>query len=147
MRKPRNSLRLGWLVVPFVLVAAPLFAEESPKETTQLSTSAADFSYDSKDRRDPFDPLYVRNVTKKNQVANVRKPGYELEELKLVGVMQTGAVKFAMMEDLQGRGLLFKKGDFVNKNLWLFDILNDKILMGYKLRGDIRKIAIDIPRK
>jgi hypothetical protein len=52
-----------------------------------------------------------------------------------------------MMEDLQGRGLLFKKGDFLNKNLWLFDILEDKVVLAHRLRGDIRKIPMDIPQK
>jgi Tfp pilus assembly protein PilP len=142
----RNRLHATWLVLLLTLVAAtPLLAKEQAKEEPQLST-AGDFSYTSQDRRDPFDPVYLRSA-KSRQTANVRKPGYELEELKLVGVVKTGAVKFAMMEDTQGRGLMFKRGDFINKNLWLLDILDDKIVMGYKLRGDTRKIVLDIPRK
>jgi hypothetical protein len=31
--------------------------------------------------------------------------------------------------------------------MWVFDILDDKIILGHRLRGDIRKIPIDIPRK
>ncbi len=145
MCKGRNRLHAAWPALLFFLVATPLFATEEMKEPPALST-AGDFSYVSKDRRDPFDPLYLRSA-KKHQTANVRKPGYELEELKVVGIVKTGAVKFAMMEDTQGRGLMFKKGDFVNNNLWLLDILDDKIVMGYKVRNDTRKIAIDIPRK
>ena len=52
-----------------------------------------------------------------------------------------------MMEDAQGKGMLFKKGDFINKNLWVFDLLEDKVILAYKLKGDIRKIPMDIPRK
>jgi Tfp pilus assembly protein PilP len=103
------------------------------------------FSYSSQDRRDPFEPIYLLSM-KKGKVKDA-KAGYDLEELKFVGVMKTGAVKFAMMEDLQGRGMLFKKGDSLNKNLWVLDILEEKMVLGYKLRGDIRKIDIDIPRK
>ncbi len=147
MCNARNRLHATWLVLLLTFVAAtPLFAKEEAKQQPQLSTAAGDFSYSSQDRRDPFDPLYLRSA-KSRQTANVRKPGYELEELKVVGVVKTGAVKFAMMEDTQGRGLMFKTGDFLNKNLWLLDILDDKIVMGYKLRGDTRKIVIDIPRK
>ncbi len=146
MCNARNRLHAACLVLLLTLVAAtPLFAKEEAKAPPQLST-ANDFAYASQDRRDPFDPLYLRSA-KSRQTANVRKPGYELEELKVVGVVKTGAVKFAMMEDTQGRGLMFKRGDFINKNLWLIDILDDKIVMAYKLRGDTKKIAIDIPRK
>lgn len=105
-----------------------------------------DFSYSAQDRRDPFESVY-ESKTKKTVQQSKQKEGYELEELKLVGVIKTGDVRFAMMEDLQGRGLLFKKGDFLNKNLWLFDILEDKVVLAHRLRGDIRKIPMDIPQK
>jgi Tfp pilus assembly protein PilP len=146
MCEGRNRLHVAWLVLLLTVVAVTaLFAKEETKEPPQLST-AGDFSYSSQDRRDPFDPVYLR-AAKNRQMASVRKPGYELEELKVVGVVKTGAVKFAMMEDTQGRGLMFKTGDFINKNLWVVDILDDKIVMGYKLRRDTRKIVVDIPRK
>lgn len=147
MCNARNRVHAIWPVLLLTLVAAPpLLAKEEAKTAPPQLSTAKDFSYASQDRRDPFDPLYLRSA-KSRQTANVRKPGYELEELKVVGVVKTGAVKFAMMEDTQGRGLMFKRGDFINKNLWLLDILDDKILMAYKLRGDTKKIAIDIPRK
>ncbi len=149
MRKEKNRLHAVWLVLLLTFVAAvTLFAKEGikDKDTPPELSTPGDFSYTSKDRRDPFDPLYLRSA-KSQQTANVRKPGYELEELKVVGVVKTGAVKFAMMEDTQGRGLMFKTGDFINKNLWLLEIRDDKIVMGYKLRGDTRKIVVDIPRK
>jgi Tfp pilus assembly protein PilP len=75
------------------------------------------------------------------------KEGYELEELKLVGVLKTSGARFAMMEDMQGKGLLFKKGDHLNKSTWILDIEDEKILVAYSVKGDIRKVAIDIPRK
>lgn len=148
----RSSLLTSFLFC--LLVATPLSVlsqqkgEEKAKKVDGKNekADAADFSYTSKDRRDPFEPLYLLRV-KKEKTSEARKTGYELEELKLVGVVKSGAVTFAMMEDMRGRGLLFKKGDFVNKNVWLTDILEDKILFGYRLKGDIRKIAIDIPRK
>jgi Tfp pilus assembly protein PilP len=104
-------------------------------------------AYASQDRRDPFEPIYLYRMKKKSAAGIIEKVGYELEELKLVGVIKTGAVRFAMMEDVQGRGMLFKKGDSLNQNLWLFDILEDKVVLAYKLRGDTRKIVLDITRK
>ena len=75
------------------------------------------------------------------------KRGYELEELKLVGIMKTGNKNLAMMEDMQGKGMLFKKNDYLNKNLWIVNILAEKVEFGYKIKGEIRTFTIDIPRK
>ncbi len=125
------------------LDSSALFAlEKNPRQ----QTGPDGFSYSSQDRRDPFESLY-ETKTRKQLPELKKKEGYELEELKLVGVVKTGDVKFAMMEDVQGRGLLFKKGDFLNSSVWLLDVLEDKVILAHKLRGDIRKISMDIPRK
>jgi Tfp pilus assembly protein PilP len=105
-----------------------------------------EFTYTSKDRRDPFEPVFLSKV-KQSQAAGALKEGYEMEELKLVGMLKSGGSKFAMMEDVQGKGLLFKQGDFVNKNTWIMDVNDEKVTMAYKIKGDIRKFDIDIPRK
>ncbi len=130
------------MVAPFSAIAQQKGKGDEKVQNTDFSN----FSYTSQDRRDPFEPIYLTKM-KKNRSKDTRKVGYELEELKLVGVMKTGAVKFAMMEDLQGRGVVLKQGGSLNKNPWLVDVLEDQVLLGYRLRGDIRKIAIDIPRK
>jgi Tfp pilus assembly protein PilP len=136
------------IVVVFLLalLSAPLSLYSAEKNQPQERPGSSDFSYSAQDRRDPFEPVYEAK-TKKIVSDSKQKEGYELEELKLVGVIKTGNVKFAMMEDVQGRGMLFKKGDFLNTSLWLFDILDDKVILAHKLRGDIRKIPLDIPRK
>lgn len=84
---------------------------------------------------------------KKQLGVEALKTGYELEELKLVGVMKAGADKFAVMEDIQGKGLLFKKGQNLNSNMWISDILEEKIILSHRLRGDVRMITLNIPRK
>ncbi|MCX7965471.1 MAG: hypothetical protein N2596_02450, partial [Syntrophorhabdaceae bacterium] len=66
---------------------------------------------------------------------------------KLVGILKAGDARVAMMEDMQGRGILFRKGDFLNKNLWIVDILDGHIILGYKLKGEIRTFILDIPRQ
>lgn len=147
MSRPRNRLLSALLLLSIVAIPCLASGQQKADATTQApKVDLSNFSYTSQDRRDPFEPVYL--LKKKREKTNdVKKTGYELEELKLVGILKTGNVKFGMMEDLQGRGLLFKKGDFLNKNLWVLDILEDKMLLGYKLRGDLRKMAIDIPRK
>ena len=161
MSLPRNRLLAAVLVA--LALAAPGAAHgqvkgaAAPQAQGPLAPAAEvkgppswdtkDFSYESQDRRDPFEPVYLLRVRNKKRAEAMDKTGYELEELKLAGVLKEGAVRFAMMEDLQGRGLLFKKGDFLNKNLWVFDILDDKVIMAYKLKGDIKKVPVDLPRK
>jgi Tfp pilus assembly protein PilP len=137
-RIPLIVLFLGLVVIPFAVFSAERTPEGRP--------NPSDFSYNSQDRRDPFESVYEAK-TRKMVPDSKQKEGYELEELKLVGVVKTGDVRFVMMEDVQGKGLLFKKGDFLNSNLWLLDILEDKVILAQKLRGDIRKIPMDIPRK
>lgn len=120
------------------------FAESKTKDEKSLDME--DFSYTSKGRRDPFFAVLLserkRAVREKSE-----KGGYELEELKIVGVLKTDKERFAMMEDKQGNGMLFKKGDHINRNLWIVDIADDKIIYGYRLKNDIRTIVMDLPGK
>jgi len=143
---PRSRHLLTVFVLSLVFAPSCLYPQSNSKQATGLKTINEFSSYSSQDRRDPFESVY-ESKTKKTVPQSQQKEGYELEELKLVGVIKTGSVKFAMMEDVQGRGMLFKKGDFLNKNLWLLDIGEDKVVLAYRLRGDIRQIPIDIPRK
>jgi len=122
-------------------------AEEKAAPKAPPSSTIGDFTYTAQDRRDPFEQVHLLKMAKKNLGMGVQKSGYELEELKLVGIVKSGAVTFAVMEDTQGKGMMFKKGDFINSNMWLLDFLEDKVVFGYKLRGDIRRIAVDLPRK
>ena len=143
MSGPRSSSVLFVFFLFSTFTSTCLYAQTNK---ASAKPKIDEFSYSAQDRRDPFESVY-ESKTKKTVPQSQQKEGYELEELKLVGVIKTGSVKFAMMEDAQGRGMLFKKGDFLNKNLWLFDIAEDKVVLAHRLRGDIRQIPMDIPRK
>ncbi|MGD0489743.1 MAG: pilus assembly protein PilP [Syntrophorhabdales bacterium] len=142
-----NRLLSALLFFSIVSVPFGACAGEKQGATAATAQDMDRFSYTSKDRRDPFEPVYLLKAARRTSVGTTRKEGYELDELKFVGMMKSGSVTFALMEDMQGKGLLFKKGDFLNRNLWVFDALEDKVILAYKLRGDIRKISLDIPRK
>jgi len=109
--------------------------------------NVGEFTYTSANRRDPFETVFLTNIKQSAGKATASKKGYELEELKLVGIMKTGNKNLAMMEDMQGKGMLFRKNDYLNKNLWIVDILTDKVEFGYKIKGEIKTFTIDIPRK
>ena len=151
MLRLRNSVITTLLFCSVFLAPASGHAEQKAPEKAVPQASAlstiGDFTYTSQDRRDPFEQVHLLKTVKKNPGIGAQKAGYELEELKLVGILKSGAVTFAVMEDSQGKGIMFKKGDFINSNMYLLDCLEDKDIFGYKLRGDIRRIAVDLPRK
>jgi len=147
MRKMYRLLKSSLSVLSLLLLISPAPAFSQQTAEPKKSTLDADFAYTSKDRRDPFEPLYLAKIRQAKAGGSALKEGYELEELKLVGVLKTSGARFAMMEDMQGKGLLFKKGDHLNKSTWILDIEDEKILVAYSVKGDIRKVAIDIPRK
>ncbi len=110
--------------------------------------------YTSEGRRDPFEPVLLikaksGNETKiiKDKKDKVDAIGYELEALRLVGVLKSEKGMMAMMEDTQGKGIFFRKGDYLNKNMWVVDISSSNVVLGYKLKGEIKKVVVDIPVK
>ncbi len=133
-------------IILFLLITPTTALSQQQKAEAKKNIVEADFTYSSKDLRDPFEPVYLTKL-KERRASGAAREGYELEELKLVGVLKTTGAKFAMMEDMQGKGLLFKQGDYINKITWVMDIQEDKVTMAYRIKGDIRKIAIDIPKK
>lgn len=118
----------------------------APQKKEEKEFEIENFSYTSKGRRDPF---FAEILDQRKRIAKEKyeKIGYELEELKVVGYMERGDDKFIMMEDKQGNGILFKKGDYINKNLWIVDITGEKIVYGYRLKDEIRTISMDLPGK
>lgn len=152
MRRISRSLRSSLIVGALFLLLVPATglsqapAKVEIKKAPPAPKLDADFSYTSKDKRDPFEAVYLAKI-RASRAGSTSKEGYELEELRLVGILKTGNGRLAMMEDTQGKGLTFKKGDFLNKGAWVEDIEGEKVTVAYRVKGDIRKVAIDIPRK
>jgi len=113
-----------------------------------------DFEYKSEGRRDPFEPVLLLKAKSAREVKVVKNKnndrdaiGYELEELRLVGVLKSNKGMMAMMEDTQGKGIFFRKGDPLNQNMWVADITNSNVIFAYKLKGEIKKVVVDLPIK
>jgi Tfp pilus assembly protein PilP len=145
---PKDMMRVILLPLLFLAVSISSADSAATQETTPdkgKTSNLNDFTYTSQ-RRDPFERALA--LKGKNQLGSeALRTGYELEELKLVGVMKAGPEKFAIMEDMQGKGLLFKKGESLNKNMWVSEILEEKVILSHRLRGDTRLISLNIPRK
>jgi len=145
-----------------IAFAATVFAAEPPKpqqqqapvgqKKTEKKVDLGNFTYTSEGRRDPFEPVLLlkaksgREVKVAKNKTNTAEPtGYELEELKLVGVLRSEKGMMAMMEDTQGKGVFFRKGDHLNQNMWVLDISKSNMVLGYKLKGEIKKVVVDVP--
>jgi Tfp pilus assembly protein PilP len=151
MRRVCRSLRNSAIVCVLLIMVTPTMGLAQAVAKVEIKKVPvpkldANFSYTSKDKRDPFEPVFLAKM-RTNRAGPTSKEGYELEELRLVGILKTTGGRLAMMEDTQGKGLTFKKGDFVNKNTWVVDIEEEKVMVAYRVKGDIRKVGIDIPRK
>lgn len=127
-------------------------APQTKKE--EIKFDIGDFEYKSEGRRDPFEPVLllreqsrreVKVIKDKNSTADALN--YQLEELKLVGVLKSDKGMMAMMEDTQGKGIFFRKGDPLNQNMWVADISNSNVVFAYKLKGEIKKVVVDLPIK
>lgn len=140
-----RTIVLSVLFVGLVSSSVGASGNEATKTEKATPSSINDFTYTSQ-RRDPFERGFAFKA-KKQLGLEAMKTGYELEELKLVGVMKAGSERFAVMEDMQGKGLLFKKGQNLNSNLWVSEILEERIVLGQRLKGDTRLITLNIPRK
>ncbi len=146
-----------FLILVFFIECSGINAAEPKKPPEKKAETAPvlnDFTYKAENRRDPFEPVNLIKAKRsreskliKDKKGVVQDAGYELEELKLVGILRTDKRRLAMMEDMQGKGIIFKKDDYLNKNLWVVDVLDTKVVFGYKLKGEVRNIIIDIPKK
>jgi len=135
-----------FVLAPVLFLAGPSYSVEQKKPAAQ-GVNISDFSYSSDNRRNPFEPVNLLRAKQKRVGEDSKSGGYELEELKFVGEVIADNKRFAMMEDRQGKGIMLKKGDFLNKNMWVIDIPPGRVVLGYKLRGEIKKIDVDLPKK
>ncbi len=140
---------LIFLIISPLAFSADSKSQPKPQQEAPPKFNIGDFTYSATNRRDPFESLFYTKLQKSirtNKSSKSIKEGYELEELRLVGILRAGNTRIAMMEDMQGRGILFRNGDYLNKNLWIVDILDSNIVLGYKLKGEVRTFTLDIPR-
>lgn len=106
-----------------------------------------DFSFAGENLRNPFEPVYLLKAKRDRTVKGDGKNSFELDELKFVGTLKTDKGRSAMMEDMRGKGMLFKKGDYLNRNLWVLEVAENRVVLGYKLKDEVRTMNVDIPKQ
>jgi Tfp pilus assembly protein PilP len=156
-----NSIIISVALMFSVSISFAVEIKKDVKTTKELQTKKeeikfdiGDFEYKSEGRRDPFEPVLMLKAKSAREVKVVKDKkstpdalGYELEELRLVGVLKSDKGMMAMMEDTQGKGIFFRKGDPLNQNMWVADISNSNVVFAYKLKGEIKKVVVDLPIK
>jgi Tfp pilus assembly protein PilP len=159
-----RQLRVNCIIISVALILSSsmtLAAEvkKNPQTIKELQTKKEEnkfdigaFEYKSEGRRDPFEPVLLLKATSSREVKAVKDKkntsdalSYELEELRLVGILKSDKGMMAMMEDTQGKGIFFRKGVPLNQNMWVADITNSNVVFAYKLKGEIKKVVIDLP--
>ena len=144
----RSSLRCCCAVIVMMVLTAGYSYPVEQKKPSGPSVNVSDFVFSTENRRNPFEPVNLLKAKQKRESGHTAqaKAGYELEELRFVGTIKSDKKRVAMMEDMQGKGVMLKKGDFINNNLWVVDIPENKVVLGYKLKGEVKKIDIDLPK-
>jgi type IV pilus assembly protein PilP len=99
--------------------AAPAAASAAAGPTPKgMEYSENDF-VESDSSRDPFRSYLVNPTDKKaTAIANQRKvelPEYGVDELKLIGIVQSGDGNRAMLLPPTGKGTIVRKGDYVGR--------------------------------
>ena len=149
MRRNRKRGILPFLAAGLslmLLLSGPSGAAEKAVEAVK-KVNLGDFGFSSEKMRDPFEPVYLLKAKREKSMKTGQKKGFELDELKFVGTLKTDNGRSAMMEDMQGKGILFKKGDYLNGSLWVVEVLEHRLVLGYKLKNETKKMNIDIPSK
>jgi len=158
-----NCLNIAYILILSVSIGYAAEANKDQKKVEPPKTikeevkfDIGDFEYKSEGRRDPFEPVLMNKERAKKDIKITKdkkssedKKGYELEELKLVGVLKSDKGMMAMMENTQGEGIFYRKGDQLNNRMgmWVADISNSNVVFAYKLKGEIKKVVVDLPIK
>jgi hypothetical protein len=149
-----GPLRKSSLIFAVITITLSLCGTAGSQGTPTVAVDLQAFSFEGKHRRDPFEPVPLVKARKVREDSGVKgrsgeqlKQGFEMEELKLVGVIDRDKTKYAMMEDLQGKGVLFKKGDPINPQIWIVDIVESRVVFGYRAKGIVRKFEMEIEKR
>lgn len=133
-------------VIPVKKVAKPV---QAPVTTVKKE----EYAYEATGKRDPFRPFieFERKVVSKVPLTPLQ--AYDLNELRLVGVIILPGKKVAMIEDPLGKGYNVTVGILIGKNDGkVVDILKDEVVVEEKYVDETgqpktRKVSITIPKE
>ena len=125
----------------------------APVDTAMTTEKKPEYVYDPAGKRDPF-KTFLESVKKVGVVAPATPlQSYDLNTLKLVGIMMLPGKKVAIIEDPTGKGYHVKVGTHIGLNDGVVvDILSDEVLVEERYldvtaQTKARKVSIKIPKE
>lgn len=94
--------------------------------------------YDREGRRDPFSPL-----GEKVEFELGKAPQPNVENLRLVGILEDFIENLALLEDNQGFGYILKAGDKI-RNGYVIAVEEDRVIFQIQEYGWSRNVALDL---
>lgn len=87
-----------------------------PAESTEAPDEDIAYVYSPIGKRDPFRSLFdvLQRSTDSDQLTELQK--FELDQLRLVGIVSRIATPYAMVEDPSGKGHTLTRGKLIGKN-------------------------------
>ena len=134
---------------------APVKKVVAPVETAMTTEKMPEYVYNPAGKRDPF-KTFIESVTeKKERAAAPVSPlqSYDLNTLRLVGIMMLPGKKVAIVEDPSGKGYHVKVGTHIGLNDGVVvEILKDEVIVEEKyldetLQTRARKVSVKIPKE
>ena len=123
--------------------SAPAAARERKKTEEEATEKVAEYSYNPIGKRDPFRSFTSIEVVRPDSIVASELQNWELDQLRLVGVLGGGDGPTAMVEDPKGKGHIVHHGDLIGKK-WgkVTQIKSDEIIVTEEFRDPVENRPI-----
>lgn len=132
---------------------APAKKVVAPVQAAMATATKQEYVYDPTGKRDPFKSFMDTQKKVRPSAPATVLQSYDLNTLRLVGIMMLPGKKVAIIEDPTGRGYHVKVGTPLGMNDGVVvDILNDEVVVEEKYmdataQTKARKVSIKIPKE
>lgn len=138
---------------------APPLAQASVKKVAQpvqavtAQVLTPEYVYDPAGKRDPFKSFIDTEKKARPTAPATPLQSFDINALKLVGVMMLPGKKIAIIEDPSGKGYHVKVGTLLGMNDGVvIDVLSDEVVIEEKYldatsHTQVRKVTIKIPKE
>lgn len=96
--------------------AAPKVDKAAEPTDEALADDRDDYSYSPIGKRDPFRSLFEDLGKGEDEEERTPLEQFELDQLKLVGIVSRIATPYALVEDPQGKGHTLRRGTLIGRN-------------------------------
>lgn len=125
----------------------------APVQLAVATVKKAEIPYDPAGKRDPF-KTFIESAKPERLVAPATPlQSYDLNALRLVGIMMLPGKKVAIVEDPTGKGYYVKEGTPIGMNKGIVvEILNDEVIVEERYLDETattkkRKVSVKIPKE